>query len=311
MYRSLLYHILQARPRLVAGIRMLASENWHIELLKNMLRHVIQSLNPQDSLTCYIDTLDEILGDEIRDAVDFFEDLGDLVVTDNIRFRLCLSSRHFPHITMYKHEELKLETQTDHLASIVQYSRTKLGWLDLADSTMHVVLAEIRDRCSGAFFWASLVIKILKERHDSGANHTKLMQSLKQVPSGLEQLFARIIEGPDEALLACCQWALLAEDREDGLSIQRLSIVTQLYFAIKPSTGSLTTGKWNRHAIDVGAMERFIRRSSRGLVEISFLKLRFIHESIEEYLRTGGLARSMNIEQSALKGTSHSRLAQT
>lgn len=311
MYRSLLYQILQVCPRLGVGLGMSASQNWPADLLKSMLRNVIRSLKPEDSLTCFIDALDECIEDEIRDAVAFFEDLGDMVVTNNVRFHLCLSSRHFPHITMRKHEELKLDTQTEHLADIVQFSRTKLSWLDLADSTMHDILTEIRDRCSGVFFWAALVIKILKERYDCGATNSELMYSLKQVPDGLEQLLARILRNPDEALIECFQWVLFAGEYKDGLNIPSLLTVQELYFAIKISTGQLATGKWDRHEIDIGGMKRFIKRSSRGLIESpAYSGFRFIHESIEEYLRTGGLARLMNIEQNALKGASHSRFAQ-
>lgn len=301
MYRSLLYQILQARPRLAAGLRMLASENWPTELLKNMLRNVVRSLQPEDNLTCYIDALDECMGNEIRDAVAFFEDIGDIVVTDNIRFRLCLSSRHFPHITMRKHVELKLDKQPDHLVSIVHYSRTKMSWLDLADSTMNDILTGIRDRCSGVFLWAALVIKILRERHDCGASHNELMHSLEQVPEGLDQLLTRILSNPDEALIACFQWVLFSG----------LSSVEQLYFAIKTSTGKLATGEWNRDAVDIRSMERFIVYSSRGFIESTYGVFRFIHESIEEYLRAGGLARLINIEQGTLKGASHSRMAQS
>jgi len=312
MYRSLLYQILQARPQLAVGLGMLASRNWPTELLKSMLRDVVRLLKPEDSLTCYVDALDECIEDEIRDAATFFEELGDLAATDNVRFRLCLSSRHFPHITMHKHEELRLDTQEDHLEGIVQYCRTKLSCLDLADSTMHVVLKEIRHRCSGVFFWAALAIKILKERHDRGANRTELMHSLEQVPDGLEQLFARILRNPDGALVACFQWMLFADEFTGNFHVPLPTTVARTYFAVKASIGELVTGKHDYHDfIDTRGMERFIVHSSRGLIEQAFGGFRFIHGSIQGYLRAGGLARLMNIEQSALKGTSHSGLAQS
>lgn len=137
------------------------------------------------------------------------------------------------------------------------------------------------------------------------------MHSLEQVPDGLEQFFARILRDPDDALIACIQWVVFVSEFTGDFYMPGVSRVLQLYFAMKASTGQLATGQWDDCAIDVEGMERFIRQSSRGLTVSICGKIRLINVFILRYLRTSGLARLANIEQSSLKGALHCNMAQS
>jgi hypothetical protein len=82
---------------------------WDIEMVKNLFRHAIEKLE-QRCLTCFIDALDECEEDQVREMV-VFEYLGQLAISSQFRFHVCFSSRHYPHITIEKGIQPKLEGQ--------------------------------------------------------------------------------------------------------------------------------------------------------------------------------------------------------
>lgn len=50
--------------------------------------------------------------------VEFFEDLGDSAVSAGIAFRVCLSSRHYPHISISHCVHLALDNLESHQLDI-------------------------------------------------------------------------------------------------------------------------------------------------------------------------------------------------
>ncbi|KAF1922359.1 uncharacterized protein M421DRAFT_10616 [Didymella exigua CBS 183.55] len=58
--------------------------------------------------------------------IQFFEHMGDLSVSNGIRFQVCFSSRHYPYITIRNGLELVLEGQEGHSQDITNYVETEL-----------------------------------------------------------------------------------------------------------------------------------------------------------------------------------------
>ena len=77
-------------------------------------------------MICFIDALDECDEAQIRDVVHFFEQVGDLSMENDISFRVCFSSRHYPQITIRKGLELVLEGQEGHSQDISNYIEVEL-----------------------------------------------------------------------------------------------------------------------------------------------------------------------------------------
>lgn len=109
-YRSLLWQILNAYPGVARILDMvnplLIDTNaeklnvpWDVNTLQDLLSKAIMGLG-QAPLYCLIDALDECEEQQIRDMVEFLEHLGALAVSAGILLRICLSSRHYPHITV-------------------------------------------------------------------------------------------------------------------------------------------------------------------------------------------------------------------
>lgn len=305
MYRSLLHELLTRLPHLYSSrsSRSLPyRDSWSVELLESMLRTAVLSLGPGEPVTCYIDALDECEEHEIRDIVAFFEDLGNLVIPRNIQFCLCLSSRHYPHITMDRYEELRLDDQDEHLRDVSKYVKSSLNRLSVPHAIKDDIKSNIESRSAGVFLWVVLVLKFLREAWDNGATHSELIASLRRVPSKLQDLFASILEHADSDTISAFRWVLYSKHE---------LTCKELYFAIRTSAGQLHTGAWDENDVSRDGMRRFILHKTRGLVEVTGYYTRFIHESVREHLLAGGLADLTDQRQHTLEEASgHMMIAQ-
>ena len=187
MYRSLLLQLLERLPELQCVFDSLGFATWNssghhqwsVELLKDLFEQAIQILG-QSSVVCFIDALDECDECQIRDMVTFFQHLGELAVSAGIRFQVCFSSRHYPHVTIRKGLSLVLEGQEGHIHDITSYidSELKIGRGRLAEQ----IRVELQEKASGVFMWVVLVVDILNKEHDGGRIHA-LRKRLRDIPS--------------------------------------------------------------------------------------------------------------------------------
>lgn len=312
MYRSLLLQLLEKVPELQSILDTLETtmwsssghHGWTVETLKELFEHAIISLRGRH-LTCYIDALDECDEKQIRDMISFFEHLGERAISDNIRFQVCFSSRHYPHITIKNGLSLILEGQEGHHQDIINYlgSELKIGHGKLAEQ----IRDELLHKASGVFMWVVLVVEMLNTEYDGGRIHA-LRQRIQDIPVDLHDLFRDILtRGPQnrDELLLCIQWVLFAE--------QPLT-PEELYFAILTGINPEAVVEWDPEVITPEAMRRFILNSSKGLVEVSNLKtptVQFIHESVRDFLlKENGLSKLWFDLGSNFGGQSHERLKQ-
>ncbi|KAM0718284.1 hypothetical protein Q7P37_006616 [Cladosporium fusiforme] len=307
MYRSLLCQLLEKLPHLADLIpkrRASSSQRgWPIELLKDMLREAVRAL-ASTNVTCYIDALDECELEDARDMIEFFESLGVSAFETGIGFRTLLSSRHYPHITISKCQQLILEDQHDHAADILDYIHSKLR---IGKSKTAIEIQEsIKERASGVFLWVVLVIQILNKDKDCGQVH-QLKKRLQTIPDGLHELFQEILRRgshDEERLLLTFQWVMYAQrplSRED------------LYFATMAGLGEDNIRAWDKDEVSVEDMERFLVDSSKGLAEVTKGKKRtvqFIHESVRDYLRDTGLRDFGSSMSGNMDALCHDRLKQ-
>lgn len=313
MYQSLLIQLLERMPKLQSMLASFRQSTWiadhHIwslESLKSLFAQAIQSIG-ETAVVCFIDALDECDDAEIREMVSFFSHLGQLTIADGLSFRVCFSSRHYPHITVDQGQELVLEGQEGHHQDILNYieSELKIGHSKLADH----VRQEVQEKSSGIFMWVVLVVEILNKEFDRGRIHA-LRRRLGEIPGDLHELFRDILtrdtRNRDELLL-CIQWILFA---------QKPLRPEQLYFAIlsgidHDNQSSMT---WDKEEITSADIQRYILDSSKGLVEVTKSKIQtvqFIHESIRDFLlKEDGLGVLWCNDRNELEGLTHNRLKQ-
>ncbi|KAJ9668958.1 hypothetical protein H2201_000784 [Coniosporium apollinis] len=312
MYRSLLFQLLEKLPDLQIVFDSLESMvpnrgdvyRWDIEQLKNLFGSAIEKIGRRN-LTCFIDALDECEEDQVREMVAFFEHLGQLAVSSQIRFSVCFSSRHYPHISIEKSVELVLEGQEGHRQDMANYlhSELKAGRGKLIEE----IKAEILKRASGIFLWVVLVVQMLNKEYDRGRIHA-LRKRLDEIPSGLDELFKDILTRDGEniaELILCLQWVLFAKR-----PLKR----EELYFAVLAGVESDPVVAWNPEEITNEVMERFILSSSKGLAEVTKSKdqtVQFIHESVRDFLLKGNGLNTLRSElSSSFLGLGHERLKQ-
>lgn len=288
MYRSLLFQLLEHVPELqvildhlkLPAINENSVPSWTVETLQDLFRGAVELLGSRH-LICFIDALDECDEDEVREMVVFFEELAELAVSSSIRFDICFSSRHYPHITTEKSISLVLEEQEGHEHDIATYIRSELK-AGRSKSIEHIK-TEILERASGIFLWVVLVVRILKKDCDHGHVQT-LRKRLDELPNGLDELFRDILMRDTqnmEELILCLRWVLFAKR-----PLKR----EELYFAVLSGIDPTSTATWDPEEVTEQDMNKFILSSSKGLADVTKTKVRtvqFIHESVRDYLLKG------------------------
>jgi ankyrin repeat protein/nucleoside phosphorylase len=286
MYRSLLFQLLEKAPELQSHLLSRVASStlhridqgaWTIEILEDLCYTAIQGFERQ-CLIFFIDALDECDEDNVRDMVEFFENLSKLGILAQKRLHICFSSRHYPHITIEKGQQLVLEELQDHEQDISQYlnSELKIGRSKQAEE----IKCDILERASGIFLWVVLTVQILKKEYDRGRIH-QLRRRLQEIPTKLSDLFKDILTRDTQnikELLLSLQWILYAER-----PLKR----EELYFAVLSADPEDLSCSWNLDDITRQDMDRFILSSTKGLAEVTKSKhstVQFIHESVRDFL---------------------------
>ncbi|KAJ1334032.1 ankyrin repeat domain-containing protein 50 [Microdochium nivale] len=306
LYQSLLLQILTQFPHIQCILHSSQSggAGWAIASLQDLLSEALRSLG-QEQLLCMIDALDECHSDEVRDMVHFFEDQECLAIRYGHCFRVLFASRHYPHITVRKGIKLILDVQEGHERDIANYISDKLS---IGNSwNAELITGEVQQKATGIFMWVILVVKMLNEQYDEGANTTTLRKVLQRIPQGLHDLLYDIIlrdEKNRENMLLCIQWLLFTK--------RPLSPV-ELYFAIHNSKsdtdGILLKRDPEEHFIE--QINKFILSASKGLAEIiqpDRPTVQLIHESVNDFLREDGIQQIWSDVGDNFKGKSHERL---
>jgi ankyrin repeat protein len=305
MYRSLLHQVYTANPNRLPGVLPSNSSDptdhsWQLPILQAMLRDALLNFANTAESICYIDALDECKEDDIRLAIAYFEELGELAVSRDIKISICFASRHYPNITMRHYQALNLDEEREHHEDIEKFVKGRLSGV----GSLNLELSEeISHRSSGVFLWATLVVQILNKKMDHGATRSQLMADLKVVPAGIEDLLKSILADGSIFLLPTLLWVLFSYEPLRA---------SKLYPAIMIGANHLTPEAWDQTDTTQEQMHLFILNSSKGLVEFSrgeYSTAQFIHESVREYLLDGGLPVLDDGLAENSKAKSHFRLA--
>jgi ankyrin repeat protein len=316
MLRSLLHQMVRYLPRLFGALEpkevAAYSQGWPSKRLSGLFHEAVCELSKDGQLCCYIDGLDEADEDEVREMVDFLDELLEHTMRKGFSFSVYLASRHYPNISVSHSEELLLDDYEGHHRDISSYVLSKLRCKPA--SVQIDLAAEIMRRSSGIFLWVVMVIRDLNKQSDRG-NHHRLRSHLQALPSGLNELFQRLVCGTSmsEYALPALQTVLFAHRALGPL---------ELYFAILTitDTSSKHSIDWDHNTIDEEVATDFITSSSKGLLEVVIedegpayrirrRSVQFIHESVREYLLSCGMKHLDPSLGENLVGQGNSRLA--
>ncbi|KAK4222206.1 hypothetical protein QBC38DRAFT_549429 [Podospora fimiseda] len=186
MYRSLLLQLLEKLPHLYSifdSERFGAwkadeeSHEWPIASLEELFEDAILALG-SSPVTCFIDALDECDETEIRHMVRQFQHIGEQATVKGIHFRIFLSSRYYPQITINKCLCLELDGQDCHEQDIDAYINSEL------QAGSGKTKLELREKSAGVFMWVVLVVDIL--------NKTQFYYALHSMDSDSETLTSAV-----------------------------------------------------------------------------------------------------------------------
>ncbi|KAF3034664.1 hypothetical protein E8E12_002429 [Didymella heteroderae] len=311
-YRSLLLQLLEAIPEShsifsssdFSKSPISADQQWSVEMLETLLEQAIQSLG-QSSVVCFIDALDECEEGQVRKMIQFLERISDIAVSNDLHFKVCFSSRHYPHVTIRNGLELVLEGHEGHTQDITNYIGTelKIGKSKAAQR----IRSELQEKASGVFMWVVLVVDILNKEFDRGQVHA-LRKKLQEIPGDLHELFRDILTRDShnkELLVLCIQWVLFA---------RRPLSPEELYHVLLSSADPDVISDWDPEDVTIEDMRRYILNSSKGLTEATAVKnsrIQFIHESVRDFLlKENGLSKIWPEFKENFQGQSHERLKQ-
>ncbi len=281
MLRSIVYQLLEKDDTLYERFRPIYQKQrmylerecvWRREQLADFIRSVIKNRQSKP-LLLLVDALDECNDEDVRDVVGFLECLSIDAVQTGVTLRICLSSRHYPHVSVRKTLELIVEASKEHARDIATYIAQKL------EGHNDDIKASVRQKAGGIFLWVVIVVSLLNKAYDDGRLEA-MRKVLEEVPSDLEDVFNKLL-GKDHTNMAemvrMLQWVLLS---------QRPLKPEELFFAVLAGTAPEYTGPWDFSKITGRAIQRRITASSRGLIEArrDAASVQFIHLSVNDFL---------------------------
>ncbi|KAI0536649.1 hypothetical protein GGR58DRAFT_380186 [Xylaria digitata] len=293
MYRSLLLQLLEKLQDLQEVLDLPGrfgqghndDSTWEINVLQSLFSAAIAKLGRR-RVTCFVDALDECGESQVRDMVEYFEQLGQSALDSEGKLYICFSSRHYPTICIQHGQTLTLEDQPGHSQDLEKYVRSKLQAGKGRD--VESVRTELLQKAAGVFMWVVLVVTILNEEFQRGRIFA-VKRRLQETPAELSELFKDILRRDKKNmadLLLSIQWILYAK---------RPMKPEEFYYAVvaglDPTQENLA--EWDPENITADDMNRFVCSSSKGLAEITKSKARtvqFIHESVRDFLlKDGGI----------------------
>ncbi|KAI0526531.1 hypothetical protein F5B22DRAFT_632999 [Xylaria bambusicola] len=296
MYRSLLLQLLEKLPDLQevldqAGYHCSSYNSnvpWRIDSLQSLFSAAIAKIGRQ-RVTCFIDALDECSESQVRDMVEYLEQLGQYALESGKQLYICFSSRHYPTICIQHGRSLTLEDQNGHSLDLEKYVRNKLKAGKGKD--VEPIRAELLQKSAGVFMWVVLVVDILNEEFERGRIFA-VRKRLRETPAELSALFKNILRRDNKNmadLLLCIQWILYAKCPLKP---------EEFYFAVvaglDPEPQNLS--EWDPQYITTDDIKRFVSSSSKGLAEVTKPRagtVQFIHESVRDFLLKDGGIRDL------------------
>ncbi|OTA67909.1 ankyrin [Hypoxylon sp. EC38] len=296
LYRALLWNIFRVfddltRVLVDVSVDYIKTNGWREQHLQNLFQQTIGQLGDRP-LVCYIDALDECAEEQVRDMVRYFQKILEATESGSY-FKICLSSRLYPNITIGNSFSLVLEDHFQRREDIRRYIDSELiRQVDRVDQEQAMrIQNEIVRKSSGVFLYVKLVIDMIKKAFDHGkADAHALEQLLAKLPRGLNALYCDMLErNPEdsedpedkEATRLCFQWILFAGRPLD---------VAELYYAIRFGLNNDIVLRYDESRRLKETMRRYILSVSKGFVEEtkksdprSTSTMQFIRESVRDF----------------------------
>jgi protein SERAC1 len=199
---------------------------WQRGELQDFLRQIFSTLGMR-STSPIVDGLDECDEKGVRDVVYSCRDLTDLAFEKDIRLNVCVSSRHYPTITIPRCPEIIVENRNRE--DIEMYIKARMTALEEDDSVLEMQ-AEIISKANGIFLWVVIVVQVLLTEWDNDGTVQEMNRTLHKVTGQLSKLFASLFttlndEERDPAVILF-QLLLVSENMDTNAAVLRCHLRT-------------------------------------------------------------------------------------
>ena len=227
LLRSLLFQILQGRPRLLDVIlpkffekrQFHANFSWSAHDLRALFRDFLH--HPECTSTCIlVDALGEYNGEDIEIA-EYIDEVSHLA-RDDLCF--CVSSRPYPDFAyQFKSCEGKVLMDAHNLEDIRSYCSSRLASLMTdVEPGFNIMIDLIVRKADRVFLWVKLVIDDILRGFRRRESLEKLLQRVDSMPTSLNDFYRRMMQEirRDEreevdliiGIVACSKKILLLEE---------------------------------------------------------------------------------------------------
>ncbi|KAI8633518.1 hypothetical protein F5Y19DRAFT_244545 [Xylariaceae sp. FL1651] len=310
LYRSLLHQVLQEDRVALSHLteihkkrRITQGEGipWHPGELQAFLEQVFVTSAARPAVL-FIDAMDECNDEDVRDLVSYFDRLTKQATSAGSKLNVCLSSRHYPQISIYGCPEtvVEIHNQSDILRFIESEN----------DLSIQSLKQDILDKSGNIFLWVVLVVSILK-KSGHGKSLKWLREKLKEIPPELDALFRQLFsDARKDELPRIVNLMHLILFAHEPLSIDELHVALGFSLNEYPSFAAWEDSVYYLESEE--AQREMIIELSRGLLEPTLFDrqgYQFIHETVREFFLSGEGFKLLNFQTHSITGSGHYTIA--
>ena len=273
LFRSLLHQLFRhSRPMLSKFLPAFRKKRetqgtswaWHLGELQDFFSSDVVP-SAVCSIIIYIDALDECRESDARHVMGFLESWTSSALRAKSNLSICVSSRHYPNITVQKSLQIMVDDKNQD--DISRYIRSKLPTETAEERKLEELILQ---KASGVFLWVKLVVESLVKAKDDGKTLGYMRNILESCPGKLDDLYKQMLEELDDLEkplnLHIMQWVLFA---------LRPLKVRELRYALafdtsNPYASKSECQKSDEFVKDDIQMVRLLCSQSRGLVEVKW-----------------------------------------
>ncbi|PTB58259.1 hypothetical protein M431DRAFT_492487 [Trichoderma harzianum CBS 226.95] len=308
LFQSLLYQILpgdreslqrfhkmwEEKVKFMRGGMRQEISIWTEPELKAFFESMVMSQTKRTII--FIDALDECDESMVRPMAYFWRTITKSAHDQGADLNVCLSSRHFPTITLDDCPEIIVEQHNSD--DIVAYVDQKLRvCVPIQDTHWKQLRRSILSKADGVFLWVVLVVEDVLKSWDDGNGMPYLAKLVTDVPKELETLFSRMFSDLDphenRTITRLFQWVILGTK---PFSLHEWHHI--MAFIWQPSITSLKEWRQSVHFTDSDEqLVKQIRRVSKGLVELKNIGAGDLQDDGVDLMSIHAGAGSLNLEQ--------------
>ena len=287
------------------------ADTWASGILQKVFNQTLLQIST--NLCILVDGLDEFSG-SMLELLTFFHNLPSTTATKHL-IKICFASRPHPVISMKLGRSPGIQMQVHNTLAIKHYAFETMDTFAVAGHDrprLKDISSDIAKKAEGVFLWARFAVTEFINGYAEGASMVELSQRLEELPSDMNQLYAKILgrlssRDHEEAKmmfqLVCFE---VSDSYHQGVSLRQLKEAVAI---LQNSIPGLTRGD------SPDELERFrnrLRAKSGGLLEEIFHGsnsprdqkrskrnggiIKLIHRTVKSYLDRQGwlLGQSMS-----------------